>query len=157
SRRIWLTLDGDRPYRCATSSVRSPTINSSATRRSRSHNDASHSGKSMRKAACSSGGVCVLSCNASASGLVEHGEWSGSLTTVKSYWRWASEERTSFAFSCPQSRRPEFTARAAKVARAETNRVGSFPRRKRRRNHFQHSATISATHSSFALAFFQRK
>src|SRR5262245_49555903 len=105
---------------------------------------ASQAGKSRRKQACSSGGVRVLSTRASASGLADRVEPSGSLPTQKPFRFCATDDSTSFALSWLQTRRPDLTALAAKVARAETKLLGSLPLWVRRRNHFQLRAVISA-------------
>src|SRR5271168_68903 len=65
SRRNWLTRAGLIRWRCAVATVRSPTISSLATQRSRLGSDRSQRGKSTRNAAASGGGVLVLSINAS--------------------------------------------------------------------------------------------
>src|SRR5262249_16135377 len=119
-------------------------MRSSARRRLLSPRLDSQFGKSILKIAASSGGLFVLSWSASVRRLDDRVEKSGNLQTVMPLRRWATGDRTSLAFSWPQTRRPDFTARAANVASADTNREGSLPLRTRRSHHFQLSAAISA-------------
>src|SRR4051794_21951035 len=117
---------------------------SRATLRFLSPREDSQAGKSIRKAACSGGGVLVLSLRASrASFFPSPLSHRGSDCVTKEWRACASGERQSLALSWPQSLRPERTWRAAKVASAPASSLGSLPLSLSLRDHFQHTARTS--------------
>src|SRR5262249_23063145 len=102
--RSWLALPGLTPTRAARSIVRSPEAIASISRRSRPPQVASQSAKSIRKVACSSGGVRVLSASASSNALPSRVLYCGSAPTEKPCRLCAASVRTSW----PLSRPPDF-------------------------------------------------